>query len=75
MAKRSKKQTALMEAAEEYTPLEEYDLPGPVKAQPSESETQPVAADCDSSEADASYRQTQYTTKVASCQEPDDDRV
>ncbi|MDY7079074.1 MAG: hypothetical protein SXV54_19340 [Chloroflexota bacterium] len=73
MAKRSKKQAALMEAAEEYTPLEEYDLPGPVKAQSSESETQPVAADCDSSEADASFlEQSQYTTKVASCQAPDD---
>lgn len=71
MAKRSKKQAALMEAAEEYTPLEEYDLPGPVKAQLSESETQPVAADCDS-EADASSEQSQYTTKVASCQVPDD---
>jgi len=72
MAKRSKKQAALMEAAEEYTPLEEYDLPGPVKAQPSESETQPVAADCVSSEAVASCNQAQYTTKVASCQAADD---
>jgi len=72
MAKRSKKQAALMEAAEEYTPLEEYDLPGPVKAQPSESETQPAATDCDSSEADASTMQIQYTTKAASCQESDD---
>jgi len=60
MAKRSKKQAALMEAAEEYTPLEEYDLPGPVKAQPSESETQPAATDCDSGEAVASIKQPIY---------------
>ena len=72
MAKRSRKQAALMEAAEEYTPLEEYDLPGPVKAQPSESETQPVAADCDSSEAVASPIQQQYTTESAPRQESDD---
>jgi len=73
MAKRSKKQAALLEAAEEYTPLEEYDLPaGSVKAQPSENETQPAATDCDSSEASAScLEQSQYTTKAASCQEPD----
>jgi hypothetical protein len=62
-----------MEAAEAYAPLEEYDLPrGPDQAQPIQSETQPAATDCDSSEADASGLQQQYTTETAPRQESDD---
>jgi hypothetical protein len=69
MAKKSRKQVELLEAAEEFVPIEEYDLPAQAEeAQPIESETQPVAPDC-VSEADASQLQHQDTTEPAACQE------
>lgn len=69
MAKQSRKQAELLRMAEEVVPIVEYDLPQAEEAQPTQNETQPVAADC-ASEADASNtRYTQDTIEQTACQE------